>query len=128
MFVSIIGAIALFAILTIIFVIIYVLLWYRAFNKLGEKSGVDAFKTAGLLYALGTFIPLLSCIAWIFAAKGYKQLKQQQPPQNNTNNYNTTTTDNEIFCSQCGTKNLTNTTYCKQCGQPLHTTQTNPTN
>lgn len=119
-----------FVIITILFVIFNLLLWYRAFNKLGDKSGVDAFKTAGLLYVIGTFIPFVSCIAWIYAAKGYKQLQIQQPPNNEyyTPTYTPTSpVFNGIFCSQCGTENLSNDLYCKQCGHPLQTTQTNTT-
>jgi uncharacterized membrane protein len=53
----------------------------RAFNKLGEKSEVDNFKTAGLLYLLGGALAivgigaLLSWIAWIFAFMGFRSLK-----------------------------------------------------
>jgi uncharacterized membrane protein len=126
MLTPLIGTAVLVVVLSIIYVIIYALLWYRAFNKLGEKSGIDAFKTAGLLYVIGMFIPFVSLIAWIFAAKGYKQLKPQQLPTDS--NYNTYTpqspTVNRIFCSQCGTENLVNDTYCKHCGQTIQTTQT----
>ena len=51
------------------------LLYMRAFNKLKEKSGVDNFGTAGLLYLIGVFIPLITWIAWIFAAMGFNKLK-----------------------------------------------------
>jgi uncharacterized membrane protein len=124
---SFIAVIAVFAVLTIIWVIIHALLWYRAFSKLSEKSGIDAFKTAGILYVIGMFIPFIGSIAWFFAAKGYKQIQPQQPPTNN--NYNTSTytpqspTFDRIFCSQCGTENLSNATYCKHCGQTIQTTQ-----
>ena len=50
-------------------------LYMRAFNKLKEKSGVDNFGTAGLLYLIGVFIPLITWIAWIFAAMGFNKLK-----------------------------------------------------
>jgi len=120
-------AITVFTVLTIAFIILYALLWYRAFNKLGEKSGINTFKTVGLLFVIGMFIPIVSFIAWVFAAKGYKQLKPQQPPNNNynTQTYNPTPTFDRIFCSQCGTENHTNAIYCKHCGQTI---QTNPTN
>jgi uncharacterized membrane protein len=49
-------------------------LYMRAFNKL-EKSGVDNLGTAGLLYLIGVFIPIIGWIAWIFAAMGFKNLK-----------------------------------------------------
>ena len=55
----------------------------RAFNKLGEKSGVDSFKTAGLLCLIGMTLSvvligaLIFWIAWIFAASGFFSLKPQ---------------------------------------------------
>ena len=66
--------------------IISAVLYMRAFNKLAEKSGSDSFKTAGLLYLLGTVLTLvligvlLVWIAWIFAAIGFKSLKPREPP------------------------------------------------
>ena len=56
-------------------------LYMRAFNKLGEKSGVHSFNTAGLLYLVGTALTivlvgsLLVWIAWIFALSGFNSLK-----------------------------------------------------
>ena len=50
-------------------------LYMRSFNKLKEKSGVDNFGTAGLLYLIGVFIPIIAWIAWIFAAMGFNKLK-----------------------------------------------------
>jgi uncharacterized membrane protein len=53
----------------------------NAFNKLGEKSGVPSFNTAGLLYLLGGVLSiigigsLLIWIAWIFALIGFNSLK-----------------------------------------------------
>jgi uncharacterized membrane protein len=126
-----ITVIAIVVILSVIYAVLYALLWYRSFNKLGEKSGINVFKTAGLLFALGTFIPFISFIAWILAAKGYKQLQPQQPPTDSSYNTSTYTpqspTFDRIFCSQCGTENLTNSTYCKHCGQAIQTTQTSTT-
>jgi uncharacterized membrane protein len=51
------------------------LFFKRAFNKLGEKSGVQSFNTAGLLILIGAIIPLVSWIGWIFAAIGFHSLK-----------------------------------------------------
>ena len=53
-------------------------LYMRAFNKLKEKTGVDNFGTAGLLYLIGVFIPFIMWVAWIFAAMGFNKLKS--PP------------------------------------------------
>jgi uncharacterized membrane protein len=65
--------------------IISAVLYMRAFNKLAEKSGKDNFRTAGLLYLLGTVLTivliggLLVWIAWIFAATGFNSLKPREP-------------------------------------------------
>jgi uncharacterized membrane protein len=120
------------AIITVAIVlsIINGLLYYQAFNKLCEKSGVDNFKTAGLLYLIGAITnivgigAIITWIAWIFAAQGYKKLTPQQPPTCTT----TTSQSNfdKIYCSYCGTENDNATTsYCKHCGKPIQTTQTN---
>ena len=64
--------------------IISAVLYMRAFNKLAEKSGKDNFRTAGLLYLLGTVLTivlvggLLIWIAWIFATTGFNSLKPKE--------------------------------------------------
>lgn len=68
----------------LVFGIISGVLYMRAFNKLAEKSGKDSFRTAGLLYLLGTALTivliggLLVWIAWIFAAMGFNSLKPKE--------------------------------------------------
>ena len=53
----------------------------RAFNLLGEKSGVHSFNTAGTLYIIGAVLELVGIgaiilwIAWILAASGFNALK-----------------------------------------------------
>jgi uncharacterized membrane protein len=118
LFGQIIAVYAVIIIISLICGIIHAILWYQAFDLLGEKSGIEKFKTVGLLYLIGMFVPIVSWIAWIYAAKAYKQL-QPQPTTTQQPNFN------KIYCNQCGTENLTNTTYCNNCNQPLHTTQTN---
>jgi uncharacterized membrane protein len=97
-------------------------LYMRTFNKLKEKSGVDNFGTAGLLYLIGVFIPLIAWIAWIFAAMGFKNLKAApatppyipysvQPPL--------TTTTQTKHCPNCGTDNYGDASYCRTCGTSL---------
>ena len=61
------------------FAIVNGLLYMRAFNKLGEKSGVDNFKTAAILYIIGAIIPLVTWIAWIFSTMAFNKLKQSLP-------------------------------------------------
>jgi uncharacterized membrane protein len=109
-------------------VIISGVLHWRAFTKLGEKSGVDSFKTAGLLFMLGSILQIIGIgailcwISWIYAAKGFKQIQ----PINNSVNY-TANNSNKIYCSHCGIENNTdnNTNYCSHCGKTLYTNQTN---
>jgi uncharacterized membrane protein len=64
--------IILAALVAVIMTVVYV---RRAFIRLGEKSGIENFKTAGLLYLLGAFIPFAELIGWVFAFIGFKSLK-----------------------------------------------------
>jgi uncharacterized membrane protein len=81
----IVGLVAV-SIVSFVLAIISAVLYMRAFNALGEKSGSGSFKTAGLLYLLGIVLTivlvgvLLSWIAWIYAAMGFSSLKQKEPP------------------------------------------------
>jgi uncharacterized membrane protein len=89
----------------------------RAFDKLSDKSGVDSFRTAGLLFLIGSFIPLVSFVGWIFAAIGYNKLAPNQPPI--------------IFpqypsqvgitkrCPNCGVESSYGAIYCRNCGRTL---------
>lgn len=124
-----IGFAAIFVIAFISSILSAVLYW-RAFTKLGEKSNVESFKTAGLLYLIGSVLAIviigyvLIWIAWIFAAKGYRQLKPQT--STTTPSYPSTyppSNPNKIYCSYCGTENESNAIYCKNCGKPLHVKQ-----
>jgi uncharacterized membrane protein len=102
----ILGYIAVFG-ASIVFAIINGWLYMRAFNKLKEKSGVDNFGTAGLLYLIGAIIPLVIWIAWIFAAMGFQKLKSVAMPtvfySNQTPSPNTTLTKPR---PNCGTRRL----------------------
>ncbi|MDR1993351.1 MAG: DUF996 domain-containing protein [Nitrososphaerota archaeon] len=118
---------------SMVFAIINGVFYWRAFTALGEKSGVENFKTTGLLYLIGSVTSIFGVgsiiiwIAWIFAAKSYKQL-QPQPNLIPSNSVDTTTQQSrfsKIYCSACGTENNTPASYCKHCGNPLQTTQTN---
>jgi len=129
MFTSLLSLLAAIIFISIGLGIIQGILYWQAFTKLGEKSGVEGFKTTGLLYLIGSIIngtgigAILIWIAWITAAKNYKQL---QPQPNPPTAYNTTSTLNTVYCSSCGTENNANDTYCKHCGNTLQTVQTNP--
>jgi uncharacterized membrane protein len=109
--------------------ILSAVLYMRAFNKLGEKSGVHSFNTAGLLYLIGAALTivlvggLLVWIAWIFAFSGFNSLKPktaepstvsystQQPPA-----YDLT---QKKFCPHCGAKISPDSVYCANCGKQL---------
>ena len=93
----------------------------RSFNKLGEKSGVDSFKTAGLLYLIGTVLTivfigsLIQWIGWIFAAMGYQRLKPSVSPAVTYPQAPLTAKR----CPQCGTENSPEAVFCKACGKPI---------
>lgn len=118
-------------IVAIISAIISAVFYWRAFTKLGEKSNVEAFKTAGLLYLIGTVLTIVAVgviivwIAWIYAAKGFRQL-QPQPFPASSNNLQAPAPPSTgvIYCSFCGTQNNQNAVYCNHCGKPLHINQT----
>jgi len=90
---------------------------YRSFNKLGEASGVDSFKTAGLLYLIGAFIPFVAWIGWIFAAIGFHNLKPITPISYQTET--PTPTLQTKRCPYCSTENKIDALYCRFCGKPL---------
>ena len=103
----------------LVFAIVNGLFYMRAFNKLKEKSGVDNFGTAGILYLIGAIIPLVVWIAWIFAALGFQKLRQFATPPVP---YLTPPLPNTIqtkHCPNCGTENRADALYCTYCGKPL---------
>jgi len=97
-------------------------LYMRAFNKLKEKSGVDNFGTAGLLYLIGVFIPFIAWIAWIFAAMGFNKLKTA-PSASTYVPYSTqpplSTITQTKRCPNCGAENRADALYCSNCGKLL---------
>jgi uncharacterized membrane protein len=110
--------------------IINAVLYWRAFTKLGEKSGVEGFKTTGLLYLIGVVLTIIFVgviivwVAWIYAAESFKKLQPQ--PTTITSTYIPPTappSSGKIYCSYCGTENDTNAIYCKHCGKTLQTSQ-----
>ena len=106
--------------IAIVFAVVNAVLYMRAFNKLADKSGVDDFKTAGLLYLLGVVLTialvggLLVWIAWIYAYMGFNKLRPTaapapafsypiQPPSNFAQSKR---------CPNCGTENSADAHYC----------------
>jgi uncharacterized membrane protein len=113
---------------SIVFGIVNAVLYMRAFNKLAEKSGIDNFKTTGLLYLIGVLLTfvliggILVWIAWIFAAMGFHKLKPF-PTATPTVSYPTqpppSSTVQTKRCPNCGTENNADAIYCKNCGNTL---------
>ena len=110
--------------------IVSAVFYMRAFNKLGEKSGVHSFNTAGLLYLIGTALTivlvgsLLAWIAWIFALSGFNSLKPKtaepstvsySAPQSSAA-YNV---EQKRYCSYCGAQISPDSVYCANCGKKL---------
>jgi uncharacterized membrane protein len=111
-----VGSIAVLA-LSVAMGIVSAVFIYRSFSKLGEASGVESFKTAGLLYLIGAFIPFVAWIGWIFAAIGYHNLKPTTPTTYQTQT--STPTIQTKRCPYCSTENKTESLYCRSCGKPL---------
>lgn len=115
------------AVIAIFIINIYCgLLYKRAFDKLAEKSGVDSFRTAGILYLVGSILGgLIIWIAWIFIALGFKRLTPTQPtPQQSP--YTTYQPNPERQaaavpkrCPTCGSENSPDALYCAHCGRQL---------
>jgi uncharacterized membrane protein len=105
--------------IAVVFGIINGLLYMRAFNKLKEKSGENNFGTAAILYIIGAIVPLITWIAWIFAAMGFQKLKAAPTPtapHYNQPPLNITPTKR---CPTCGTENYLDALYCSNCGRSL---------
>jgi uncharacterized membrane protein len=95
------------------------ILYKRSFDALAEKSGVGEFKTMGLLYLIGTILPIgiITLIGWIFAALGYNKLKAAPPP---TETYSPPQTAQATkTCSHCGAENVVDANYCCGCGSQI---------
>jgi uncharacterized membrane protein len=122
---SLIIAFLIFLVIALAFLIITAVLYWRAFNKLGEKSSIENFKTAGLLYLIGSVLCIIAVgiiliwIAWIYAAKAYKQLNPQPYAAPPTNFNAPQTGTSKSYCSYCGTQNDADAAFCKNCGKAL---------
>jgi hypothetical protein len=86
------------------------------FDKLGDKSGVDSFRTAGLLLLIGAFLLFVSYIGWIFAAIGYNRLTLNKQVTNSMPQY-IAPAGTIKRCPHCGTENSPDAIYCRNCGR-----------
>jgi uncharacterized membrane protein len=116
-------------IVAMVLLIISAFLVMRSFNLLGEKSEVDSFKTAGLLYFIGVLLSIVvigGIIAWIgfiFAAIGFHRLKPLPPtsvPITYPSQAAAPITIQTKRCPFCQTENRMEATYCRFCGKPLN--------
>jgi uncharacterized membrane protein len=105
----------------VVFAIVNGVLYMRAFNKLKEKSGVDNFGTAGILYLVGTIIPIVGWIAWIFVAMAFNKLKPSSaaPPTFSYPTQPPPTNMQTKRCPNCGAENHADALYCVSCSKPL---------
>jgi uncharacterized membrane protein len=124
-FVSIFAVTIIAAIVGFVISIYCALLYKRSFDLLAEKSGVDSFRTTGLLYLIGAVLNIvgvggiITWIAWIFAALGYQKLQPLPiasapfiPP------YQPGTVAVKR-CPTCGAENSPDALYCRNCGRLL---------
>lgn len=101
-------------------------LYKRSFDRLAEKSGVDNFKTTGLLYLIGAVLniaggigAIIIWIAWIFAAMGYQKLQPLPPaPAPFVPPYEPGAVAVKR-CPTCGAENNPDALYCRNCGRLL---------
>ncbi len=118
-----VGIIALAVVSIVITIISGVLVW-RALNRLGEKSEVDNFKTAGLLYLIGVLLSIIVIgviivwVAFILAAVGFYRLKPIQTYVPETPAVPPVATQTKR-CPNCGTENTLDAANCRFCGKPL---------
>jgi Predicted membrane protein len=100
-------------------------LYKHSFDKLAEKSGVDNFRTVGLLYLIGTILSIIFIggiivwVAWIFAAMGYNKLQPApSPPAPFVPPYQQGIAMTKR-CPTCGAENSPDAVYCRNCGRLL---------
>ena len=118
----------------------------RALNKLGDKSDIHSFNTAGLLILIGTIVPgvggIIAWIGLIFASSGFHSLKPKptetktainttantapaysKPPLSKPSPNPATSTTQKKICPFCGAENNPISGYCWSCGRSLQVQQ-----
>ncbi|MDR2699509.1 MAG: DUF996 domain-containing protein [Nitrososphaerota archaeon] len=101
----------------------------RAFNALGDRSGVNLFRTAGTLLWIGAILTIIGIgaflilITYILLIVAFFSLKEKAP--NQTCNYtppptvSTSNTKTANFCPNCGTAVAPQATFCSHCGKQI---------
>ncbi len=107
-----------------VFAIISAFFYWRAFNKLAEKSGVETFRTAGLLYLIGTVLvivgigAILVWIAWILNVLAFNSLKAPTATAASAFQSTPSIAANK-YCQYCGAENYPDAVFCKNCGKQI---------
>jgi len=116
------AVLALFIIATFAVSIVAVVFFRRAFTRLAEKSGVAHFRTAGLLFLIGIFIPVVNYVALVFAALGFHRLAPVQASVGGyaASPYVASSSGPVKRCLHCGAENSPESLYCRVCGNPLN--------
>jgi uncharacterized membrane protein len=122
------STIAIYAVVALIGYVISIycaILYKRSFDRLAEKSGVDNFHTAGLLYLIGMILNIVAVggiivwIAWIFTALGYRKLQPlPAQPAPFIPPYQSGSVAVK-HCPTCGADNNPDAIYCRNCGRLL---------
>jgi uncharacterized membrane protein len=122
---SLLGVYAVVALAGFVLSIYCAVLYKRSFDRLSERSGVDSFRTAGLLYLIGAILNIVAVgsiimwIAWIFAALGYRKLQPlPAAPAPFIPPYQPGTIAVKR-CPTCGAENSPDAVYCRNCGRLL---------
>jgi uncharacterized membrane protein len=138
-----------FVIVLAIIMLIYFLFYYKAFNLLAQKSGVQLFYLTGKLLILAGAVDIITAgiftaagspnvtnasfytisltpgafiqyIAWYYAAKGYSAIPLPTTPTAPIQSYATPITPIDArYCSNCGNQTQTHDFYCARCGKKL---------
>ena len=128
---AIVGAIVAIVLLIVAFVFMLLMAknLRKAFNSLGDRSGVDLFRTAGTLLWIGAILTIIGIgaflilITYILLIVAFFSLKENAPKQ--TYNYtppptaSTSNTKTANFCPNCGAPATIGATFCANCGKQI---------
>ena len=122
---SLLGVYAVVALAGFVVSIYCAVLYKRSFDRLSERSDVDSFRTAGLLYLIGAVLNIVAVgsiimwISWIFAALGYRKLQPlPAAPAPFIPPYQPGAVAVKR-CPTCGAENSPDALYCRNCGRLL---------